>query len=50
MKMKASINTNKSCKNKNIISNLDNAVHLILEAIKVCIIPPQYPLTIRKIQ
>ena len=32
------------------MSNLDNAERLILEAIKVCILLPHYPLTIHKIQ
>ena len=32
------------------MSNLNNAERLILEAIKICILLPQYPLTIRKIQ
>ena len=50
MKKKASIYTDKRFNNSTIIPNLDNIKHLILEALKAWVLPPQYLLTISKIQ
>ena len=50
MKKKASIYTDKRSNNSTIIPNLDKIEHLILGALKAWVLPPQYPLTISKIQ
>ena len=50
MKKKASMYTDKRSNNSTIIPNLDKIEHLNLGALKAWVLPPQYPLTISKIQ